>query len=264
VGNPPIWHTHSDGWLSNRCHLEVTRRLRQDAAVQGGTSREQNIGLDQKDALHVCTCAHPDMARDLPEDILCKCAARQDDIHVCGLYQVPRYLNDEDVGGAATEGDVRADADARVEGVDAGRQWSVFTAEVSAEEAATEIDPLGISINAARGVSVRGLHGADRGGQTRRSGCSVVRREGLAHDLGGCRKLPTRVQGEAEAGHGARGDGRDGYVASDDGGGYGGDAALCEDHVIASSLEADRGFRFNLGIYTSRWLRTRRRAGCAT
>jgi hypothetical protein len=207
VGNPPIWHNHSDGGLSDRCHLEVARRLREYAAVQGGTSLEQNVGLDQKDALHVCTCVHRDMARDLPEDILCKCAARKDHIHVCGLHQVPRYLNDEDVGGAATEGDVRDDGDARVKGVDAGRQWSVCAAAFPTEEAVSEIYPLGFSVKAVRAVSVRGLHGVDRGDQIRRSGCSVVRRKGLAHDLRGRRKLPTRVQGEAEAGHGTRGDG---------------------------------------------------------
>ena len=56
--------------VSDRCLLEHACCLRKDAAVQGGTSYECNVSLDQKDALHGCTSPHLDIARDLPEDIL--------------------------------------------------------------------------------------------------------------------------------------------------------------------------------------------------
>ena len=102
--------------------------MRKDAAVQGGSCHEQNVGLDQKDAFHVRTCAHSDISRDLPEDILRKCAVRQEHIIICGLHEIPRYLNDEDVGVAfactmarALEVDIPRDQDVRAEGVDAGR-----------------------------------------------------------------------------------------------------------------------------------------------
>jgi hypothetical protein len=59
-----------DDWPGDRCLLEGTRRLRQDAAVKGGSSHERNSGLDQKDALHVRTSLHRDKACDLPADVL--------------------------------------------------------------------------------------------------------------------------------------------------------------------------------------------------
>ena len=55
--------------LNDSCRLGVARRLRQDAAVKGGTRQEINIGLGQNNALHVRTCAHLDVAFDLPEDL---------------------------------------------------------------------------------------------------------------------------------------------------------------------------------------------------
>jgi hypothetical protein len=86
--------------FGDRCYLEVTCRLCQHAAVQRGKGPEQNVGLDQKNALHVRTCADSGMARDLPEDVLRKCAIRQEHIVVRGLHEVTRDLNDEDVGVA--------------------------------------------------------------------------------------------------------------------------------------------------------------------
>jgi hypothetical protein len=65
--------------------------------IRRGTSLEQNLGLDQKDALHVCSCAHRDIARDLPEDIPCNCDIRQEHLRVFGWQEVSRHLNDEDV-----------------------------------------------------------------------------------------------------------------------------------------------------------------------
>jgi hypothetical protein len=76
--------------------------------------------LDQKDALHMCTCVHRDMARDLPEDFIRKCIVRQGHLLVRSLNQVPRNL--DDVGACATEGDVSVEGDSRAKGVDAGRQ----------------------------------------------------------------------------------------------------------------------------------------------
>jgi hypothetical protein len=94
-----------------RCRIEFARRLRQDAAVEGGSHLERNACLDQKDALHVRTCAHLDLARDLPEDVFRLCTARQDHIIVRSCKQVARDLNDEDVVGTAIEGDVTLDYD---------------------------------------------------------------------------------------------------------------------------------------------------------
>ena len=220
--------------------MEVACRLRQDAAVQGGTSLEQNVGLDQKDALHVCCFSHLDVARNLPEDVLHLCAAHQLHVGAFDLRQVPRYLNDEDVAGSAIEVDVRSDGHVCAEGVDACCQWSCCAAEFTAESTGSEIEPPANGCRASRGVSVRGLHGADRGGQMPRNGCEVGRREGLARDLRGRRKLTRRVSGEAEAGHGGIGDGRDGDVTCNGGGGNGGDAALGEDHIVCCRQEFDR------------------------
>jgi hypothetical protein len=258
-GNPHLCLTHLEGRLGDRCHLEVAPRLRQDAAVQGGKSHERNGGLGQNDALHVRTCHYLDIARDLPEDVLCKCPVRQVHNRVCGLQQVPRHLNDEDVGIAlayalacAFEVDGSGDVDVRFEGVDAGRQFIGCATEDAAEGAASEIDPRGIGVESLGGISVGGLHGADRGGQSRRNGWSVGCRVGLARDLRGRRKLLSiRAQGEAEASHGFRGDGRDRDVACDDGGGHGGDAGLGEDHVFTGSQEFDRGFFGQLALSTS-------------
>jgi hypothetical protein len=149
VGNPPIYHTHLLDGLADRCSVEGACRLRQDAAVKGRSSNELNGGLAQNDALNVCTCAHRDHARDLPEDILCKCAALQD--HSFGrIYaQVPRHLNDEDVGDSTFEVDATGDVDVRIEGVDAGRQPYLV------EFASTDIE-LRIAGTAPRGISVCG------------------------------------------------------------------------------------------------------------
>ena len=57
--------TDLEGCIGDRCHLEVARCLFQYVASQGGPSHKHNVGLDQQDALHVCTCAHHGVARDL-------------------------------------------------------------------------------------------------------------------------------------------------------------------------------------------------------
>jgi hypothetical protein len=57
--------------LGDSCLVEVARRLRQDAAAcKGGTRQEISFDLGQNDALHGHTCAHLDVARDLPEDVV--------------------------------------------------------------------------------------------------------------------------------------------------------------------------------------------------
>jgi hypothetical protein len=253
-----------NGILGDRCLLEGDCRLRQDTAAQGGTSLKQNVGLDQKDALHVrvFTCQHLDMARNLPEDVRCNCTPCQDHFRVCDLLQVSRHLNDEDVGiivfawVCTFEGDVPVDGYVRAEGVDAGRQWSIFAAvqavdTVTTENTGSDIDPRGIGIDAPRGVCVSSSHGADCEGQIRWTGWYVVRRVGPARDLFGRRKLSRRVQREAEARHGERGNGRDGDVACDVGGARRGDAARCEDHVVFGSQELDLGLAAQLALSTS-------------
>ena len=184
--------------MGDCCHLEVARRLRQDAAVQGRSRHEQNVGLDQKDALHMRTLAHNDFTRDLPEDVLRKCAIRQVHLSVRVLQEAPRALNDEDIGFAfakarAFEVDIISDADVCAEGVDAGRKFSGFAAEGAAEEACSKIDPRDIGVKAHRGVGVRALHVADSGGQIRWNGRRVVRRVGLASDLRCRRKISTQA-----------------------------------------------------------------------
>jgi hypothetical protein len=114
--------SHLSSWLCDRCHLEGNKRLRKDAAVQGGSSLERHVGMGQNDALHVRTYAHRDIPRDLLEDVLRKCAARQDHLLRPILNEVPRRLNDEDVGVRAIEGDVTGKLDVCGEGVDAGIQ----------------------------------------------------------------------------------------------------------------------------------------------
>jgi hypothetical protein len=75
-----------------------------------------------------------DLARDLPEDVLCKCAALQDHLMLRILDRVPRHLKHEDVGGCAVEVDVTLEFDVRRgEDVDAGLQC------YDVEEAAAEI-----------------------------------------------------------------------------------------------------------------------------
>jgi hypothetical protein len=72
------------------------------------------------------------------------------------------------VFAATTEGDVQADGDVRAEGVDAARQWSVCIAV--AKNTGSEIDSRGIGVELPRGVGVRVLHVADRGGQVKIAG----------------------------------------------------------------------------------------------
>jgi hypothetical protein len=79
--------------LGDRCLLKDARRLRQDAAGQGRPRNESNGSLAQNDALHVCARTHLDVIRNLPEDVLCKCAVLQNHIKVRGLYRGPSRLN---------------------------------------------------------------------------------------------------------------------------------------------------------------------------
>jgi hypothetical protein len=65
------------------------------------------------------TCAHIDLTCDHPEDVLCLCAARQDHLFVRGLHNVLRGLQEEDVVGAACQGEIRGDVDIYLKGVDA-------------------------------------------------------------------------------------------------------------------------------------------------
>jgi hypothetical protein len=217
----------------DRCTLEAARRLREDTAVQGGTSNERNVGLDQEDALHVRTCHHRDITCNLPEDVLRLCAACQDHTKARILLQVLRNLNDEDVSVRAVEGDVTGEEDICTEGVDAGRQC------YSVEGAATDIFPRGILVSATLGVFERGLHVEDHCGQFPRSGFAVVRRVGLASDLRGRRKRSTRVHDQGEASHGHPGDGRDGDVSCDDGLWHGGDTGLGDDREGAGISKFD-------------------------
>jgi hypothetical protein len=139
----------------------------------------------------VRTCTHRDSARDLPEDVLRLYAA---------LNQVRRYLNDKDVVYIASQVDVARDADGCDEGVDTRRQRNIV------EDAIFEIEFQASGPSAPRGVGVRSLHVADRGGQIRRNGSTVARGEGLASDLRG-QSLIFHVFLEAEASHGGFGDG---------------------------------------------------------
>jgi hypothetical protein len=149
----------------------------------------------------VSTCAHLDFARDLPEDILRKCTIRQDHIFVCSLEHIARNLKDEDVVSVtAFKVDGIGNCDVCAERVNARRQWGGLAAKSATEGSSSEIDPRGVFVRAPRGISVRGLHVADRCGHTGRCGHSVVRGVGLASDLQRCRILSTRVPGLTEAG----------------------------------------------------------------
>jgi hypothetical protein len=230
------------GWFSDSCHLEVACCLRKDAAVQGRSSLEQNASLDQKDALHVCTCSNLDKALNLPEDILCLYTARQDHFLTRRYHQVPRHLNDEDVVGPASEGDVRVNGDVRLEGVDAVVSVGRLLQSEAANFTRKQIDPRGVGVGAPPCVGIRDLHVADRGGQKRRSGRDVARRVGmiaLPDELRGRGSLCIEGRGQAEAGNCCRGDGRDGDVTCDGGPGHGGDAGLREDRILDGSPELD-------------------------
>jgi hypothetical protein len=213
--------------------------LRQEAAVNGGPSLEQNVGLGQNDTLHVCTHAHVDLARDLPEDIL-RINTTQDDLCAPDLLQRTGNLKDEDISRTAREGDVIADGNVSVELVDAGCQRTDCAAVDTTKDSGTVIEMIW---SAPRGVGVRVLHVADSSSQLHRSGYGIVRREGLACDLGRFRKHISRVRGQAEAGHGGCGDGRDGDVSGDFRIWYGGDTGRCEDHVVFGTQERDRVLR---------------------
>jgi hypothetical protein len=217
---------------SDRRTLEDGRSLRQDTAVQSGTSFERSGCLGQEDALHFSNCAHSDRTGDLPKDFVRRRLAvtiEKSHLSASGEVYVPRRLNDVDTG--AIEGEVRVDCDVGAKGVDAGRQ------SLAADEAAFEI--MAVSVGACGGVGVRGLHVTDRGGQDSGSGSDVVRRIGIARDLRGCRSLSIKGADQAKASNGARSDGRDGDVTGDNGVGHGGDAGLCEDGVVTGSSKVD-------------------------
>ena len=134
------------------------------------------------------------------------------------------------------KGDVRADVDARGEGVDAGRQSE------AADFAASDFFPRGVGVDAISGVGVRCRHVKYRGSQKPWSGNGVVRSVGHSRDLRGRRRRSTGGQAQAEAGHSCRCDGRDGDVACDGGRWHGGNARLREDRVVAGSPKVDSWF----------------------
>jgi hypothetical protein len=92
--------------LRDRRLLEVNGRLCQDTAYQGRASDEIDFLTDQEDSLHRRTCVHNGRSFDRPEDVLRLCAARQKHVRVRGLREGCRYLDDEDVVGAALKGNV--------------------------------------------------------------------------------------------------------------------------------------------------------------
>jgi hypothetical protein len=126
--------------LSDPHLIEGARRLRQDAAVEGGASHEHSMRLDQNDALQMRTRAHLDKSGDLPEDILRQRTTLENHLGVRGLHKVPSRLYDEDVSGGAGEMDVRANADICAEGVDSCRQWSGCAAKGATEVTASKSD----------------------------------------------------------------------------------------------------------------------------
>jgi len=223
---------------SDRCHLEGARRLRQDAAVQGGAGIEHSGGVSQNDALHMRRCTHSDLSRNLPEDVT-RLWAIEEHAHGRSHNHGTRCLDDEDVVFLAFESDVLIDVDICGEGVDTGRQSQSIVVEYAGKE-------IELGGGARRGVSVRGLHGEDCNGQIRRAP-RIARPETLPCYLRGRRIESRGVQGKAEAGHGRSGYGRDGDVAGDCGLGHGGDPALCENHVVAGSPEIDSSCRQRVG-----------------
>jgi hypothetical protein len=83
----------------------------------------------------VRTHAHVDLARDLPEGVLCTCTICQDHLRVRGLMlEVADHLNNENVVVGAFEVDSRGDGDVCVEGIDPRSQWSSFVAVAAATE----------------------------------------------------------------------------------------------------------------------------------
>jgi hypothetical protein len=162
------------------CNLEVDRRLGQHAAVQGGFSFEQSVGLDQEDALHVGPFVHHYLAGDLPEDVLSQCTIRQDHGCVCRLEQTAPHLNYEDVGGAAIKIDIRGDGDVSIKSVDTSCQWIGYAASEATEDSCSEIDSRGIIVRARLNVVVRGLHVKDCNRQLCLCDPDIIRREGLA------------------------------------------------------------------------------------
>jgi hypothetical protein len=243
--------------LVHSCRLEGNIGLRKDAAVDRGPSLEQNGSPDQKDALHVRPIVHQDAGCDLPEDVLRVCSVHQIDLCAPGLPQRAGDLNDEDVIGGiilGIEGDVTGDGDASVELVDAGYQKMVNVVDAAAEDTTEDsisvIELLFIGARAPCGVVVRDQHVTDRCRQVHRSGCGIVRREGLASagEPGRCRIFTSRVRDQVEAGNGCCGDGRDTDVSGDNRGiWYGGDTGRCEDHIVViaggNTPELDAGYR---------------------
>ena len=122
--------------LDDRSHLKVARCLRQDTAVEVGACHEQNVRLDQEDSLQLRTCAHSYITGDLPEDILRLYAAQEFHFGVRGLHKALLCLHDEDVVFVALEGDIRAEHDIHVKGVDARRQ------SLATDVASSDIGPV--------------------------------------------------------------------------------------------------------------------------
>jgi hypothetical protein len=236
------------------CHLEVARRLRQDTAVQGGTSSERNIGLDQEDALHMRSFHHRDIARDLSEDVDCA-PFDKNTLLPASCFRFPD-LNDEDgVGSRNRHRRHRTgEVDICAEGVDAGRQC------YCGEDAAPDIFPRGIVVRAPRGVVVRALHVKDHGDAIPRSALVVVRRVGaIVLTISGIdlpisfrRIRSTRVHGQVQANNGARVDGRDGDVSCDGGVGHSGDSGLGDDREVAGISKVDRLCRCRCSLFVVR------------
>jgi hypothetical protein len=142
--------------------MEGACRLRQDAAEmrQGGVGLiEYNGGLAQNNALHVRLCAHNDVSRDLPDDVLGLWAKapngprvvheQEEHFHGWCDNHGTRCLYDERAVFIACESELLSDVDVSVEGVDAGRQNQSIIVELTAQV-------IEMGGGARHGVSVRG------------------------------------------------------------------------------------------------------------
>ncbi len=92
------------------------------------------------------TCAHSYITGDLPEDILRLYAAQEFHFGVRGLHKALLCLHDEDVVFVALEGDIRAEHDIHVKGVDSRRQ------NLATDLASSEIGPLTVVVGAPSGA----------------------------------------------------------------------------------------------------------------